>query len=239
MRELLFLVADLWMVAVGFVFGWRLVRKHRNYLLGIEWMIIATSGTNFLLWALITPDDESSPLYSLAFFLDAFSRSVGFTLILVVGLMQVTHRYRPSKAVDAGLFALATVVGIWLYAFHKPPEDEGVSEGIALLYVNANVLTTAFLIYFSIRLWRIGAQRLALVAGAATAAAFAIAQLYDFVIDHQDKAQEEWFYVAALTTWGFQLFVYFRAYEALDDHQRAAGRTEPSTSRERVLVDAG
>ena len=48
---------------------------------GIEWFIVATSGVNFLIWALRFADDpdggEASGQYAFAFFLDAFSRSVG------------------------------------------------------------------------------------------------------------------------------------------------------------------
>ncbi len=115
---LTFLVADLVMIVCGYWAGWRFLKHHRNYLLGIEWCIVATSGTNFLVWALRFADDpeggEASGQYAFAFFLDAFSRSIGITLLLVVGLMAVTHRYKASLAVELGIFALAIGSGLFL-----------------------------------------------------------------------------------------------------------------------------
>ncbi|MEN0138029.1 MAG: transporter, partial [Rhodococcus sp. (in: high G+C Gram-positive bacteria)] len=88
-KESLFAVADLWMIAVGFTYGIKFIRNYKNYLLGIEWIIVATSGSNFLIYGLVKAGHDS-PMYAAASFLDAFSRSVGITLILVLGLMKVT-----------------------------------------------------------------------------------------------------------------------------------------------------
>ena len=52
MKDLLFMLADVWMIFAGFYYGWRFIRRHHNYLLGLEWMVVATSGSNFLVWAL-------------------------------------------------------------------------------------------------------------------------------------------------------------------------------------------
>ncbi|MYT25890.1 transporter, partial [Streptomyces sp. SID7760] len=78
MKEALFLLADLWMIFVGYFYGWKLIRRYGNYLLGLEWMVVATSGSNFLLWSLLG-GDSGSVLYDVAYFFDAFSRSVGIT----------------------------------------------------------------------------------------------------------------------------------------------------------------
>src|SRR5262249_28855009 len=75
-KLLLFILADLWMIAAGFIFGWKLL-KTRNYLLGIEWVIMGTSGTNFLLFTFT----QFQPLFTVAYFFDAFSRAFGFTVI--------------------------------------------------------------------------------------------------------------------------------------------------------------
>ncbi|MEV6657317.1 hypothetical protein [Nocardia fluminea] len=42
-------------------------------------MVVATSGMNFVLWSLLG-GDEGSILYDLAYFFDAFSRSVGVAI---------------------------------------------------------------------------------------------------------------------------------------------------------------
>lgn len=215
MWVLLFLVADLWMIYAGFTYGWKFIREHGNYLLGLEWMIVATSGSNFLLWALLG-GDKHSPLYALAYFFDAFSRSVGITVILVLGLMQVTHHYKPSIRTDVGLFALATAAGIYLQQFH----DE-LHVGPATYYLAVYVLTGVFLGFFARRLWAVGARDHAVAVAVVTLAGLAIAVMYDFVPIPGDDADRTIFYTLALATWGTQLAVCFRAYRALHDRQAA------------------
>ncbi|MBF6100729.1 transporter [Nocardia cyriacigeorgica] len=213
-KELLFAVADIWMIAVGFTYGIKFIRSYRNYLLGLEWIIVATSGTNFLIYGLLKAGHDS-PMYAFAFFLDAFSRSVGITLILVLGLMKVTHRYKPSVAVDVGAFALAGVVGFVLSVYAEEIGTPG-----KIFYIVANVLTTLFLIYFSKRLWEIGERGHAVWAGIATACGFVIAATYDFVHIPGDDAEHTIFYIFALSTWGLQMFTYYRAYRAFDAYNK-------------------
>ncbi|MEV4647281.1 transporter [Saccharopolyspora sp. NPDC049357] len=224
MKDLLFMLADLWMIFAGFFYGWKFIRNYGNYLLGLEWMVVATSGTNFLIWAL-TGGHDGSVLYSIAYFFDAFSRSVGITLILVMGLMRVTHRYKPSVVVDVAAFGLAIAAGLYLQQFRAP----AFYVGPAVFYVVVNVLTTLFLVYFSWRLWRIGAKRLAVGAGLATAAASAIAITYDFFPIPGDDAHRTVFYTAALAVWGTQMCVYYFAYRAAHDHNVATG-VEPTAN---------
>ncbi|GGW23082.1 transporter [Streptomyces xantholiticus] len=226
MKDLLFMLADLWMIFAGFCFGWKFIRRYNNYLLGLEWMVVATSGSNFLLWALLG-GDEGSILYGIAYFFDAFSRSVGITLILVMGLMRVTHRYKPTVAVDVGVFALAIVAGLYLQQFR----GHELHVGPATYYVVVNVLTTLFLAYFTWRVWKIGAKGLAIGAGLATAAASVIAITYDFFPIPGDDEHRTLFYMAALTTWGFQMFMYFLAYRALHNHNVATGAEPASDER--------
>ncbi|MGS2809238.1 MULTISPECIES: transporter [Nocardia] len=213
-KELLFAVTDIWMLAVGFIYGIKFIRNHKNYLLGIEWIVVATSGTNFLLYGLLKAGHDS-PMYTFSFFLDAFSRSFGFTLVLVLGLMQVTHRYKPSAAVDIGAFALAGVAGYLLFAF-----AEEIGTAGKIFYIVANVLTTIFLMYFVKRLWEIGERGHAVWAAIATACGFIISSTYDFVHIPGDDAEHTIFYIFALSTWGLQLFTYFRAYRAFDAYNK-------------------
>ncbi|MCR4512657.1 hypothetical protein [Aeromicrobium sp. 50.2.37] len=216
MKVVLFLLADVWMIGVGFVYGLRFLRTYGNHLLGLEWMIVATSGTNFLLWSLLGARDDSV-LYKLAYFLDAFSRSFGITLILVLGLMAVTHRYKPPRAVEIGAFGLATAGGLYLRQF----ADGAFHAGPATFFLVMNLLTTVFLLYLARRLWSIGATALAVSTVVVTAAATTIALTYDFFPLPFDDQDRTYFYAAALATWGTQGFVYFRAYRALHAHQEA------------------
>ncbi|MGO4587701.1 hypothetical protein [Paenarthrobacter sp. 2TAF44] len=215
--ELFFAVADIWMVAVGFTYGIKFIRNYKNYLLGIEWIVVATSGTNFLIYGLIKAGHDS-PMYAFAYFLDAFSRSTGITLILILGLLKVTHRYKPSVVVDVGAFALAAVAGFLLSQFAEEIGTPG-----KIFYIVVNVLTTIFLIFFVKRLWDINERGHAVLAAVATACGFAIASIYDFVPIPGDDAEHTIFYILALSSWGLQMFAYYRAYRAYDAYNK---RTE-------------
>ncbi|HWJ12000.1 MAG TPA: hypothetical protein VNS46_21635 [Nocardioides sp.] len=232
---LTFLVADLVMIVCGYWAGWKFIKHHRNYLIGIEWFIVATSGLNFLVWALRFADDpdggEASGQYAVAFFFDAFSRSIGITLLLVVGLMAVTHRYKASLAVEIGIFALAIGCGLYLaqpgFRDHVDGNGEFVlHQGPATFYLVANLLTLAFLLYFAKRVWDTGAKRVAGAAVAVSLAATVIALTYDFfpLPDSVDPLEDRaLFYTFALTVWGLQMLTYLFAYRALDDHNKATG----------------
>ncbi|RVU23151.1 transporter [Streptomyces antnestii] len=230
MKELLFMLADLWMIFAGFFYGWKFIRRYGNYLLGLEWIIVATSGSNFLVWSLLG-GDPGSVLYNIAYFFDAFSRSVGITLILVMGLMRVTHRYKPTLVADIGAFAVAIAAGLYLQQFR----GHELHVGTATFYVVVNALTTLFLAYFSRRLWKIRAKGLAIGTALATAAGTAIAVTYDFFPISGDDEYRTIFYTLALATWGTQLFVYFISYRALHNHNVETGvepaSNEPSVAR--------
>ncbi|MFF5438553.1 transporter [Streptomyces achromogenes] len=221
MKEALFLLADLWMIFAGYFYGWRFIRRYGNYLLGLEWMVVATSGGNFLLWSLLGADG-GSVLYDVAYFFDAFSRSVGITVILVMGLMKVTHRYKPSLGADVGVFAVATVAGLFLRHFHGADlHTDRAASSVAVFYIVVNLLTAVFLGYVVKRLWDAGARWPAVRTGLVTACGTAIAIIYDFFPLPFDDANRTIFYTAALATWGTQGFVYFRAYRALHDRTAA------------------
>lgn len=212
LKTVLYAVADLLMIAAGFTYGIKFIRNYQNYLLGLEWVIIAASGTNFLVYGLIGAN-ESSPMFHVAFFLDAFSRSIGITLILVLGLMRVTHGFKPSIAVDIEAFGLAIAVGL-VMAFYAT--DLGLAA--AIFYVVMNVLTTLFLFYFVWRLWRIGAHGNAISVAAVTIAGAAIAGIYDFYHIPGDDQHHTVFYILALTTWAAQMTVYYYGYRTLHNH---------------------
>lgn len=210
-KDILFAAADIWLLAVGFTYGAKFICIYKNYLLGIEWIIIATSATNFLVYGLLKLD-EDSPSHHIAYFLDAFSRSIGATLILVVGLMAVTHRYKPSTAMDISLFVLG-------FALAYPLSEYAAQIGTPgkAFFLVMNVLTNIFTIYFAKRLRDIDERGHAIWVLIATAAGFFIAMAYDF-FPIPDDATRSHFYTLALFTWGLQLFVVYRAYRAMATH---------------------
>ncbi|WP_431971536.1 transporter [Nocardia sp. bgisy134] len=211
LKTTLYALADLFMIVAGFTYGWKFIKNYRNYLLGLEWIIVASSGTNFLVYGVVGAN-ETSPMYHLAFFFDAFSRSVGITVILVLGLMKVTHGFKPPLAVDIGVFGLAIVGGLFMSAF---ADDLGLAA--AIFYVVMNALTTLFLLYFAWRLWNAGEHRHAIAVAAISAAAAAIAGVYDFYRIPGDDEHHTIFYILALITWACQMVVYYFGYRALQN----------------------
>lgn len=240
---LAFLVGDLVMIAGGYWAGWKFIKQYGNYLLGLEWFIVATSGVNFLVWALRFSEDkgagEESPQYAVAFFLDAFSRSIGITLLLVVAFLAVTHRYKSGIVVDLVVLGLGIGVGLYLAQpkFHDHMDDAGnhiLYPGPATIYLVGNLLTLAFLLYVTRRLFAIGANRVAVATLLVSLAGTFIALTYDFfpfpasVDPLEDRPL---FYALALTTWGLQLFTYLFAYRALHDHNVSRGLASPHDAR--------
>ncbi|WP_017240631.1 hypothetical protein [Streptomyces sp. SS] len=214
MRDVLFAASDIWMIAVGLICGMKFIRGHHNYLLGLEWIIMGVSGTNFLVYG-VTKAGPDSPMYRIAFFLDAFSRSIGFTLILVLGLLAVTHRYKPSARVEVGAFALAAILGFLLSGF----AEEIGTPGKVFFLVTA-LATSAFLSYFAWRLWKFGERAHAAWVVGATALNVVVASIYDFWRIPGDDADHTRFYILALFTWGLAMLVIYRAYAAFAAHNK-------------------
>lgn len=231
MKDLLFLASDVWLMATTWCFGIKMARTYGNHLLTLEWLVVAVSSTNFLLWSLLG-GDESSPMYHLAYALDAFSRSFGITLILVLGLLSVTHRWKPPLWAEVGATALAISGALVFGRLHSDTLiHDGVHVSLAVFYVVANLLTAVFLAYVARRLWLIGARSLAIWTAVVTAAASFIAITYDFFPFSFDDANRTIFYTLALTVWGTQAVVYFYAYRALHDHNAAvAERPAPTVA---------
>lgn len=214
MIETLFIIAALWLAFVGLVFGVKFIRGYRNYLLGIEWIIVGTSAMNFLLWSVLGGDPKN-PMYTLAYFLDAFSRSFGFTLVLILGLMMVTQRYKPALWHEIGAFALSIAGGAYLVTLHQ----DGMYEGApAAFLVVTNLIASVFVFFFATRVWRAGAKGWAVATTAITLVAMVIAASYDFFPWPFDDAYRTYFYTAALATWGTQGFVYYFGYKAVHAH---------------------
>jgi hypothetical protein len=221
MKDILFLLSDVWLMATTWTFGFKMLRL-RNQLLALEYFVVAVSSTNFLAWSLLG-GDESSPMYHLAYILDAFSRSFGFTLLLIVGLLAVTDGYKAPTKVKVGVVALTAVTAVILGPIH---DDHLVHDtlhlSVATFYVLTNLITTVFLAYFTVKVWRTGATGLAVLTGLVTAAATYVAVTYDFFPFSFDDAYRTIFYTIALTVWGSQAITYYYAYKRLHDHRRAA-----------------
>lgn len=208
MNEIFLLLADVLLILAGIVYGAKFLKK-RNYLCGIEWFIMAISGTHFLLWALLGWEFG----YSVAHFFDAFSRSFGFPVVAVAGMMVVTHNYKPSRLADVLYFLLGFVGAAVLVAadhspafvIYKPP-----------FYMLMFVVLLTYMAYFTWRLHKAGETLHALGTVLNAVAGAVIAILYDYVPLPGDDADRTLFYTAALTIWAFGMFQLYYAYCALE-----------------------
>lgn len=230
MKDILFLLADLWLMATTWIYGIKIWRNYRNQLLTIEYLVVAVSSTNFLFWSLLGAH-TSSPMYDVAYALDAFSRSFGITLILVIGLLEVTHGYKPPTWVKVGSLGLAVAGAL---VFGRMHSDHLVHDGphlaLATFYVVTNLLTAAFLAYFTVRVWRTGATGIAVMTGLVTAAATYVAITYDFFPFSFDDEYRTIFYTIALTVWGAQAITYYYAYRAMRQYNEASGTVSAQTA---------
>ncbi|WP_172152446.1 hypothetical protein [Pseudomonas tumuqii] len=213
-KEVLALLSSVFLIVCGVVYGLKYVRVRKNYLLGFEWLIVAFSAAN-LLFFLLTGFE---PSYSISFFLDAFSRAFGVPIVAVLGLMAVTHNYKPSVAKDIVIFAVtfAATFVLVLADFVKGP--------LPYFYLFMWCCYTVFLVYFSWRLLRAGEHLHALLNTLVAAAALGIAVVYDFFPIPGDDDQMV-FMIFALTVWGIQIVQQYYAYGALE---RAGARASGS-----------
>ncbi|HCF0446458.1 TPA: hypothetical protein NH694_004693, partial [Pseudomonas aeruginosa] len=93
------LLSCILLVISGLFYGAAFIRR-KNYLLGLEFLIVGISASNFTTF--IATGWQAN--YNIAIFLDAFSRGVGVPVIATLGLMAVTHDYKPSPAKDILIF---------------------------------------------------------------------------------------------------------------------------------------
>lgn len=205
LKLLAFLMADLAMVTAGATYGWKFLKKG-NYLLGIEWLVVALSGTNFFVYSLT----GSQSLYSISYFFDSFSRAFGFTLIGVAGLMAVTHKYKPSIFADCIYFVVTAVITTVLVA------ADFVEPFKPVFYLVMWTGFSLYLTYFAWRLLAVGERAHALGVVVVMVSCQAIATIYDFYHIPGDDDQHTLFYIAALSSWGFALFELYHAYCALE-----------------------
>lgn len=205
LKIILFLLSDLVLILSGYIYGWKFLKK-QNYLLGLEWWIIAFSATNFLLYALT----ETILFYNTSMFLDAFSRAFGFPVIAVIGAMVITHHYRPSALTDIVIFGLS-FAGTYILMY-----TDIVTQVKPWIYLVTSIGFSIFLFYFVSRLLRIGERLHALNLLIITAASLTIAVIYDFFSIPGDDADKTLFYTLALFTWAYLLIGFYHAYCALE-----------------------
>lgn len=212
-KDVLALLTCVLLVVSGGIYGIKFLRRG-SFLLGLEWLIVAFSGTNLLIYLLT----QSHISYSISFFLDAFSRGFGIPIVTVLGLMAVTHGFRPSVGKDALIFAITfacTFVMINADFMVKP---------LPYFYVIMWAGYTVYLAYFISRLVMVGEYLHAFGVTVAAMLGLLVACIYDFYPIPGDDTKVI-FLSIALTSWSFMMIQLYYAFFAL---QRAKGQAVPA-----------
>lgn len=211
-RTISLCLSALALALAGVIYGIKFIRKG-NYLLGVEWLILATSSTNVMIYFM-----NSGEIHLLiGHFFDAFSRAFGLPIVAVAGLMTLTHGYRPSKLADALYFAgsfAATFVMLTWTAF---------APILPYFYVVMWFAYTAYLIYFMARLVAVNEKGHALALAIPTALSLVIALIYDFwKIPGEETNVFLNFFTLALLIWAYATVQLYYAYCALERRLSAA-----------------
>ncbi|WP_284119417.1 hypothetical protein [Acinetobacter seifertii] len=204
------LLACISLALSGWIYGAKFLKK-KNYLLGLEWWVVAFSATNFASYMLT----GSNVNFSITMFLDSFSRSFGMPIIAVLGLMALTHNYKPSTLKEILLFAFsfAGTFVVFLADFFQ--------EIRPYFYVIMWGFLTIYICYFIICLARAGEVFHALATTITAVVSLAVAVVYDFFPIPGDTTHMI-FMTWAFVTWGYAIIQLYYAYAALERSQKVS-----------------
>lgn len=203
-RDVLALLSCVLLIASGGIYGVKFLRRG-NYLLGLECLIVAFSSCNFLLYLLT----QWKVPYSISFFCDAFSRGFGIPIVAVLGLMAVTHDYKPSAWKDALIFAVTFAATFVLI------KADFMVAPLPYFYVVMWAGYTVYVVYFIARLVGLGEHGHALGMALAGVLGMAVAVIYDFFPIPGDETKVV-FLTLALATWSYMMAQMYYAYFALE-----------------------
>ncbi|MFU5460594.1 hypothetical protein ACM7WR_24955 [Pseudomonas aeruginosa] len=211
-REFAVCLAAFLLILSGLVFGIKFLRK-RNYLLGLEWLVVAFSATNALLY--FTMGWVASSYISL--FCDAFSRGFGIPIVAVIGMMAVTHGYKPSIAKDF-LFFGAAIAGTFVLVL-----SSAIAKPLPYFYVVMWSLYSVYLAFVICKLANVGEYLHAVGLTFSLLAGQAIATIYDFYKIPGDDETKTVFYTFAMLVWAYNIGQTYFAYCALERGGKKAG----------------
>lgn len=202
----------------GTVYGIKFC-KIRNYLIGIEWFLLAISSTNFMIYEL-----NHSPInYAGVLFLDTFSRAFGLPIVTVAGLMILTHGYRPSIRADVFFFGLSCAGTLVILI-------EPMVQILPYFLLFMWSLFSICLLYFAYKLFQFGENFHAFAMLMVAVSNQAIASMYDFYKIPGDETNIFLnFYTIALYVWTFLTVQTWYSYRALQRAMDAAGHS-PATA---------
>lgn len=211
--EVFALVSCVLLMACGLYYGAAFI-KRKNYLLGVEFLIVGISATNFTIFMAT----GWMANYNVAMFLDAFSRGVGIPIIAALGLMAVTHNYKPSPASDLLLF-LAGFVAAAIYF-----TSSSFKPLLPYFYVLMWSAYTLYLAYFVLLLIRAREILHAFATAMSGVMGLTIALRYDFFPIPGDDTKII-FMTCAFLVWSYSMVQSFYAYFALQRSRRTSNQS--------------
>lgn len=217
LRSLILCLSAATLALTGYGYGWKFCRKG-NYLIGIEWMILATSSSNAVYYfATMSPTS-----YAIAHFFDTFSRAWGVPIVVPMGLLMLTRGWKPSVRFDIAVFAISFVATFGLLA------GGVVAQVLPYFLLAMSVGFAVFLAAFSLQLFRVGEAAHGAVMLTITASNLFIAVIYDFwKIPGEDTNVFFNFFTLALLTWSAMTVALYYAYCA---YERAAAANRAQNS---------
>lgn len=211
----LFILSMSILAATGTIYGMKFFARG-NHLLGVQWLVVGCAGTSIVIFAL----GDVDAAYRIAYFCDAFTRGCGGPVITTLGLMMVTHRYKPFPCFDLYLFAGAAAGTAALM------EADAAASVRSTFYLAMWSLLSLYLAWFAWKL--LGARAFLHAFGVAlvVASTLAVAVAYDRSMLFSD---EEYllFYVLAGPVWSFMAVELYYAYCALERNVPAAASVRP------------
>jgi len=206
LRTLLLFLACILMSAMLYLYGFRFLKK-KNNCLGWEWLILASSAANFAFYWVT----YSQASYDLMIFLDAFSRAFGIAPIAIIGMMAVTHQYKPSLRFDVSVYALGMLATAWMLSvdFMEPV--------LPYFLLIAYYVFAVYLIYFTRRLFAVGATAVAVHMSVAIAVTSVLHTMYDFYTIPGEETNIVFnFFFLALLAWTYLFSMIYYGYIALE-----------------------
>jgi len=212
-RTALLLLGCLSLAISGWIFGLKFL-KLGNHILGYEYLIVGSSGLNFLFYNAT----QYQPSYDLMIYLDAFSRAFGFPILGTLGLIAVTHQFRVSTRTKVTLFV--TTLGLTAVML----SSDFMTSILPYFYLIVIYPFCLYLFYVAKRLFGIGRIGVGFFLLISTFASLIIATIYDFYKMPGEETNVVFnFFFLALITWSASFVAMYYAYVALDDERRIEG----------------
>lgn len=215
LRDILIASGMLALVTTGFGLGLRFWREG-NVLLGAEWIILGFSALNFALWVAFGFQIS----FEISMLCDAFSRSIGIPIVATLGLAKLTHGYDVSKATKWLLLVGGFPLAYGLLAY--PP----IQSALPYAFFACGLVANIFLVYFAVRLARVGEQGHAVGITLVNVSFVVIALLEGiFAIPGDETNLILNFFFLAGWVWALGFAEIYFAYQALARHLRPPSST--------------